>query len=84
MNAWGEATPAPPRRGSPCWPMPTCTFTEAIGMRFDAPPAGLIGRSLRYAMLVEDGVVKVLNLEENPGQCLSCRPVRACWTPCAE
>jgi cytochrome c peroxidase len=46
-----------------------CSFTDAIGMRFDAPPAGLLGRSLRYAMLVEDGTVTVLNLEENPGQC---------------
>ena len=35
----------------------------------DAPPAGLIKRSKRYAMLVEDGEVKVLNLEESPGAC---------------
>ena len=38
-------------------------------MDFDAPPAGLIARSKRYAMLVEDGVVKVLNAEASPGQC---------------
>ncbi|WP_238364849.1 peroxiredoxin [Mesobacterium pallidum] len=44
-------------------------FTKAIGMDFTAPPAGLIGRSKRYAMLVEDGVVKVLNAEESPGVC---------------
>ena len=38
-------------------------------MEFSAPPAGLIDRSKRYAMLVEDGVVSVLNLEDNPGAC---------------
>jgi len=44
-------------------------FTKAIGMDFDAPPAGLIGRSKRYAMVVEDGVVKTLHVEESPGVC---------------
>jgi peroxiredoxin len=29
----------------------------------------LIDRSKRYAMLVEDGVVKVLHVEEGPGTC---------------
>jgi len=29
----------------------------------------LIDRSKRYAMLVDDGVVTVLNLEEDPGAC---------------
>jgi len=44
-------------------------FTKAIGMDFTAPPAGLINRSKRFAMVVEDGKVSVLNLEENPGVC---------------
>ena len=44
-------------------------FTKAIGMDFTAPPAGLFGRSKRYTMLVDDGVVSLLNEEENPGQC---------------
>ena len=44
-------------------------FTKAIGMDFDAPPVGLIARSKRYAMLVEDGKVVAMNLEENPGVC---------------
>lgn len=43
------------------------TFTKAIGMELDASGFGLGSRSLRYAMLVDDGVVKVLNVEENPG-----------------
>ncbi|KAK9062872.1 hypothetical protein SSX86_020062 [Deinandra increscens subsp. villosa] len=41
-------------------------FTRAIGCELDLSdkPIGLGVRSRRYAMLVEDGVVKVLNLEE--------------------
>lgn len=41
-------------------------FTKAIGCELDLTdkPIGLGVRSRRYAMLVDDGVVKVLNLEE--------------------
>lgn len=39
-------------------------FTKAIGLELDASGFGLGIRSQRYAMLVDDGVVKVLNLEE--------------------
>ncbi|CAA0829689.1 Peroxiredoxin-2E- chloroplastic [Striga hermonthica] len=41
-------------------------FTRAIGCQIDLSdsPAGLGVRSRRYAMYVEDGVVKILNLEE--------------------
>jgi len=44
-------------------------FTKAIGMDFDAAPAGLMARSKRYAMLVEDGKVTLLQAEESPGVC---------------
>jgi glutaredoxin/glutathione-dependent peroxiredoxin len=44
-------------------------FTKAIGMDFDAPPAGLVARSKRYAMMVDDGVVTVFHPEESPGMC---------------
>lgn len=44
-------------------------FTEAVGMLFDAPAIGLIGRSKRYAMLVEDGVVTVMHEETARGGC---------------
>lgn len=42
------------------------TFTKAIGAELDLSdkPVGLGVRSRRYAILAEDGVVKVLNLEE--------------------
>ncbi|MED6185109.1 hypothetical protein PIB30_053847 [Stylosanthes scabra] len=42
------------------------TFTKAIGCELDLSdkPVGLGVRSRRYALLAEDGVVKVFNLEE--------------------
>ena len=43
-------------------------FTKAIGMELDASGNGLGIRSKRYSMLVEDGVVKKLNLEPAPGK----------------
>jgi peroxiredoxin len=44
-------------------------FAKAIGMDFDGSGRGLGTRTKRYSMLVEDGVVKQFNLEEQPGQC---------------
>jgi cytochrome c peroxidase len=68
MKAWGEATGAT-AAGLTMLADAESTFTKAIGMDFDAPPAGLIGRSKRYAMLVEDGTVSLLHMEESPGVC---------------
>ncbi len=68
MKAWGEATGATDA-GLTMLADAASEFTKAIGMDFDAPPAGLIARSKRYAMLVEDGKVTALNLEESPGAC---------------
>ncbi len=68
MKAWGEATGAS-EAGLTMLADASSEFTKAIGMDFDAPPAGLISRSKRYAMLVEDGKVSVLNIEESPGSC---------------
>jgi peroxiredoxin len=41
-------------------------FTKKIGLDIDLSAFGLGIRSKRYAMLVEDGVVKVLNIDESP------------------
>lgn len=68
MKAWGDATGAE-AAGLTMLADPESAFTKAIGMDFDAPPAGLIGRSKRYAMLVDDGTVTLLQEEENPGAC---------------
>jgi len=43
-------------------------FAKAIDMTIDASGNGLGMRSKRYAMLVEDGVVKTLNIEDAPGK----------------
>ena len=42
-------------------------FTRAVGLELDATKAGLGKRSQRYSMLVDNGVVKALNVEK-PGQ----------------
>ena len=68
MKAWGEATGAT-EAGLTLLGDAASEFTKAIGMDFDAPPAGLLARSQRYAMLVEDSKVTALNLEESPGAC---------------
>jgi peroxiredoxin len=43
-------------------------FAKAIDLTLDASGNGLGLRSKRYAMLVDDGVVKTLNIEEAPGK----------------
>jgi peroxiredoxin len=43
-------------------------FAKAIDMALDGTANGMGIRSKRYSMLVEDGVVKKLNIEEAPGK----------------
>lgn len=43
-------------------------FTKAVGLELDASGFGLGLRSQRYAMIVEDGVVKTLLIEDVPTQ----------------
>jgi cytochrome c peroxidase len=45
------------------------SVTKAMGLEFDAPPAGLYGRCKRVAMLARDGAVEVVQIEDSPGQC---------------
>ncbi len=64
MGAWGKAQSADDKilmlaDGN-------AEFTKAVGLEMDGSGFGLGLRSKRYAMVVEDGVVKQLNVE-NPG-----------------
>ena len=43
-------------------------FAKAIGLDMDGAGFGLGPRSKRYSMLVDDGVVRVLNVEESPAK----------------
>lgn len=65
MGAWGEAQGV----GSDVVMLADGSgdFTRAIGLEMDAAKFGLGQRSQRYSMVVNDGVVEQLNVEQ-PGQ----------------
>jgi peroxiredoxin len=43
-------------------------FAKALGLTMDGAGFGLGTRSQRYAMVVEDGIVRSINLEDAPGK----------------
>jgi len=45
----------------------SANFTQAVGLELDLTERGMGMRSQRYAMIIEDGVVTALNVEE-PGK----------------
>jgi glutaredoxin/glutathione-dependent peroxiredoxin len=66
MDAWKKATDTAGKieflaDGS-------AAFAKALGLSIDLGERGLGTRSQRYAMVVEDGVVKTLNIEDAPGK----------------
>ncbi len=61
-GAWGEVTGAH-AAGITLLADAASEFTTAIGLNFSVPQVGFVNRSRRYAMLVEDGVVKIYNPE---------------------
>ena len=65
MDAWKKATGGDAIEfladGSGNW-------AKALGLTADLTERGLGVRSQRYAMVVEDGVVKTLNIEDSPGK----------------
>ena len=66
MNAWKKASGAEGKveflaDGS-------ANFAKALGLSIDLGERGLGTRSQRYSMVVEDGVVKALNVEDAPGK----------------
>ncbi len=42
-------------------------FTKAVGMNRFFPDSGMGERSRRYSMIIENGVVRQLNVEDKPG-----------------
>lgn len=46
-------------------------FARAAGLDFDLTKAGMGPRSRRYAMILEDGIVKYLGIEPAPGVTVS-------------
>lgn len=66
MNAWAEATGGKDKieflsDGN-------ADFARAVGLSMDGSGFGLGTRSMRYSMLVEDGVVKTLHVEDTPSK----------------
>jgi glutaredoxin/glutathione-dependent peroxiredoxin len=65
MNAWGKHSGAEGKimllaDGNG-------TFAKACGLLFDLNVAGMGERSKRYSMIVDNGVVKALNVEDKSG-----------------
>ena len=67
-DAWAKATGAD-KAGIEVLADADGSLTRALGLNFDAPPAGLQGRCKRFAALLNDGVFEVFQPEESPGQC---------------
>lgn len=70
LNAWGQVTGAT-EAGIIMLGDPETRFTRMLGMNFNAPDTGLIQRSKRYAMFVENGKVVVFNEEQSRGECIT-------------
>jgi peroxiredoxin len=45
-------------------------FTKKLGMTFDGSGFGMGERSQRYALIVDNGIVKYLGIETSPGQAI--------------
>ena len=67
LKVWGETTGAT-EAGIELLADGNADFAKAIGLAFDGSGFGLGTRSQRYAMLVEDGVVRSLSVEDSPSK----------------
>ena len=65
LDAWSKASGA---EGLEFLADGNADFAKAIGLEMDGTGFGLGMRSKRYSMLVDDGVVKILNVEETPSK----------------
>jgi peroxiredoxin len=67
MRHWAEATGAN-TAGILCLADSDAALTEALGLLYDNPAAGMFRRCRRFALIAEDGVVTEFHLEQ-PGVC---------------
>lgn len=66
MNQWSEASAG---KGSiHFFADGAAAFTKSLGMEIDLSDFGMGVRSKRYSMVVDDGTVTALHVEDNPGQ----------------
>ncbi|ARO56266.1 putative peroxiredoxin protein, antioxidant protein, AhpC/TSA family protein [Methylorubrum extorquens] len=65
LNAWQQQSGA---EGIEFLADGNAEFAKAIGLEMDGSGFGLGPRSQRYAMLVDDGVVRILNVEDTPSR----------------
>ena len=64
MNQWSEASGGD--AGIHFLADGSGDFTKAVGLDMDMSAFGMGTRSMRYSMIVEDGTVTVLNVEDSP------------------
>ncbi len=63
MAAWGKEHGADDKVLMLC--DPDASFTKSLGLSLDLAAFGLGERSQRYSMIVEDGVIKTINVEKS-------------------
>jgi len=68
VSHWGETTGAT-EAGITMLSDWASNFTKSIGLEFSAPAVGYIDRCRRCAMVINDGVVEVLQIEESRTTC---------------
>lgn len=66
LKAWGQSTGAEGK--VEMLADGNADFAKALGLSFDGAGHGMGTRSQRYAMVVDDGVVTTINLEDSPGK----------------
>jgi cytochrome c peroxidase len=67
MKSWAEATGAD-KAGIRCLGDAKSELAEAMDIVLDGSAVGLVKRLTRFSAVVEDGVVKAINIEGQPGQ----------------
>lgn len=64
MQHWGSVSGADGKIHM--WPDGNAALSDAMGLTFDGSGAGLGKRAVRFSMLLKDGIVQDLQIEEKP------------------